>query len=98
MFCHPNLVVDKWELAPAIFTALRAEHWVCADDPKPQWKNLEEEVAGELLDGEHVGDDGVGAELVEGDGADDGLGGQDGAADLNVGVISWDFFAARPIQ
>lgn len=42
---------------------------------------LEEEVAGKLLDGEHVGDDGVGAELVEGDGSDDALRGQDGAAD-----------------
>lgn len=42
---------------------------------------LEEEVAGELLDGEHVGDDGVGAQLVEGDGSDDALRGQDGAAD-----------------
>lgn len=42
---------------------------------------LEEEVAGELLDGEHVGDEGSGAELAEGDGADDGLGGEDGAAD-----------------
>ena len=35
---------------------------------------------GELLDGEHVGNDGVGAELGEGDGADDGLRGEDGAA------------------
>ena len=42
---------------------------------------LEEEVAGKLLDGEHVGDDGVGAEPVEGDGSDDSLRGQDGAAD-----------------
>lgn len=42
---------------------------------------LEEEVAGELLDGEHVGDDGVGAEFVERDGADNALRGQDGAAD-----------------
>lgn len=33
-----------------------------------------------MLDGEHVGDDGVGAELGEGDGADDGLHGEDGAA------------------
>jgi hypothetical protein len=41
---------------------------------------LEEQVAGELLDGEYVGDDGVGTELAEGDGADDGLGGEDGAA------------------
>jgi len=42
---------------------------------------LEEEVARELLDGEHVGDDGVVAELAEGDGSDDALRGQDGAAD-----------------
>ena len=41
---------------------------------------LEEEVAGELLYREHVGDDGVGAELGEGDGTDDGLRGEDGAA------------------
>jgi hypothetical protein len=42
---------------------------------------LKEEVTGELLDGEHIGDDGVWAELVERDGADDALCRQDGAAD-----------------
>nr|CAB3468973.1 unnamed protein product [Digitaria exilis] len=82
-----DLVEHEGEAGPAVARRLRAEHGVGADDVELLRERAEEEVLGEFLDGEHVGEECVAAEAVEGERADDGLGGEDGCGEEHhVGV------------
>ncbi|CAL5040425.1 unnamed protein product [Urochloa decumbens] len=76
-----DLVEDEREAVPAVARGLRAEHGVGADDIEVRREGAEEEVLGELLDGEHVDEEGVAAEAVDGERAEDGLGGEDGGGE-----------------
>jgi hypothetical protein len=76
-----DLVEHEGEAGPAVARGLRAEHGVRADDVELLRERAEEEVLGELLDREHVGEEGVTAEAVHGERADDGLGGEDGGGE-----------------
>lgn len=73
-----DLVEDEREAVPAVAGRLRAEHGVGADDVEALRERGEEEVLGEFLDGEDVDEEGVAAEAVDGERAEDGLGGEDG--------------------
>jgi hypothetical protein len=76
-----DLVEHEGEAVPAVARRLRAEHGVGADDVEVRRERAEEEVPGELLDGEHVDEEGVAAEAVDGERAEDGLGGEDGGGE-----------------
>ncbi|OAY75645.1 hypothetical protein ACMD2_26581 [Ananas comosus] len=64
-----DLVVDEGEAGPAVLGGLGAEHGVGAEDVEVRGEELEEEVLGELLDGEDVDEEGAAAEALEGEGA-----------------------------
>ncbi|OAY64162.1 hypothetical protein ACMD2_13512 [Ananas comosus] len=76
-----DLVVDEGEAGPAVLGGLGAEHGVGAEDVEVRGEQLEEEVLGELLDGEDVDEEGAAAEALEGEGAEDALGGEDGGGE-----------------
>jgi hypothetical protein len=76
-----DLVEDEGEAVPAVAGGLGPEHWVGADDVEVRREGAEQEVPGELLDGEDVDEEGVAAEAVRGERAEHGLGGEDGGGE-----------------
>ncbi|PON35965.1 LOW QUALITY PROTEIN: hypothetical protein PanWU01x14_332130 [Parasponia andersonii] len=77
----PDPVEDEGEPDPGELAALGPEHGVGAEDVELGGQVAEEEVSGELLDGEDVDEEGVAAEPLERDRLDDLLGGEDGGAE-----------------
>ncbi|XBI40104.1 hypothetical protein VPH35_124753 [Triticum aestivum] len=71
-------VEHEREAGPAVARRLRAEHGVRADDVEVLGEAAQELLPGELLDGEHVGEERAAAEAVDGERAEHGLGGEDG--------------------
>lgn len=61
--------------------ALGPEHGMRAQNVELGGQKFEQELAGELLDGEDVDEKGAPSEPLEGDGAEDALGGEDGGGE-----------------
>ncbi|THU51887.1 hypothetical protein C4D60_Mb06t35800 [Musa balbisiana] len=71
----PDFVVGEREPGPAVLAAVGAEHGMRAQDVEVRGQQLEEEVPGELLDGEDVNEQRAAAETLDGQRPEHGLGG-----------------------
>lgn len=78
---NPNPIVHEAKPRPRMPAALGPEHGMCAQDVELGGQKFEQEVAGELLDREDVDEKGAPSEPLEGDGAEDALGGEDGGGE-----------------
>lgn len=77
---NPDFFVHERKPFPPVFGALGSEHRVGAKNVEVGRQILEQQRLGELLDGEHVDEQGVAAEALERQRFEDGLGGDDGGA------------------
>lgn len=71
---NADLLKDEREACPAILATLGSEHGVGAKDVEMGWEVLQKEIFWELLDGEDFSKEGVAAEALDWEVAEDSRG------------------------